>query len=109
MIGYAKQIYSDEKLKEILDKNEKGYTLPNGKHLTMYECTQKQRELETKIRYAKDGQIAASASGDKQLAEKYQTKINDLTKEYQAFSNACGLKIKPEKIRVEGYKKISSK
>lgn len=109
MIGYAKQIYSDEKLKEILDKNEKGYTLPNGKHLTMYECTQKQRELETKIRYAKDGQIAASASGDKQLAEKYQTKINDLTKEYQAFSNACGLKIKPEKIRVEGYKKISLK
>lgn len=109
MIGYAKQNYSDEELKEILEKNEKGYTLPNGKHLTMYECTQRQRELETKIRYAKDGQMTAKTAGDKELAKKYQIKINKLTTEYKAFSNACGLSIKRTKMSVPGYQKISIK
>ena len=109
MIGYAKQNYSDEELKDILDRNEKGYTFPNGKHLTMYECTQYQRQLETKIRYAKDGQITARTAGDIDLAKQYQAKVDKYTAEYKAFSKACGLSEKKSKLSVSGYQKISKK
>lgn len=109
IIETAKQTYSDKELKQILDRNEKGYTLPNGKHLTMYECTQYQRSMETKIRAAKDGQIAARASGDDFLAKQYQAKVNKWQKEYRAFSNACGLTVKRDRTSVSGYQKISVK
>lgn len=109
VIETAKQTYSDKELKQILDRNDKGYTLPNGKHLTMYECTQYQRNMETKIRAAKDGQIAARASGDDFLAKQYQAKVNKWQKEYRAFSNACGLTVKRDRTSVSGYQKISVK
>lgn len=106
IIGYANPNYSKEELQEILDRNEKGYTLPNGKHMTMYECTQKQRQFETKIRKAKDGQIAAVSAGNEDLAREYQAKVSELTKQYKAFSDECGLRLQPERIKVAGYRKI---
>ena len=109
IIGFANPNYTDTQLAKILADNEKGYTLPNGKHLTMYECTQYQRKLETQVRYAKDGQMAAQAAGNMDLARKYQAKVNDLTKEYKAFSKECGLSPKPVKMKVAGYRKISTK
>lgn len=109
IVGYAQQNYTDTQLKEILRKNEKGYTTPDGKHFTGYECTQYQRQLETKIRYAKDGQIAARAAGDTQLAQKYQAKINKYTSEYKQFSKASGLSEQPTRMSVSGYHKIKVK
>lgn len=109
IIGIFKQTYSDEQLNNMLKQNEQGYTLKNGKHLTMYECTQRQRQLETRIRYMKDGQIAARASGDDVLAQKYQAKINKYQKEYNAFSQACGISKKADRMRVSGYHKIKVK
>lgn len=106
IIGYAKPNYTEEQLQEWAKKNAEGYTLPNGKHLTMYECTQYQRKMETAIRYAKDGQIAARVAGDKELIQKYQAKINRLTKEYNAFSKDCGLSIKKERLTVSGYRPV---
>lgn len=106
IIGQAPQNYTDEQLQDILDKNEAGYTDENGKHYTMYECTQMQRKFETNIRRAKDGQIAAKEAGDIELAKKYQAKVSRYLQEYKQFSDACGLKIKPAKIRVDGYEKI---
>lgn len=109
IIGAMGQNYTDKQLQEILDRNNKGYTLPNGKHLTMYECTQYQRQLETKVRYAKDGQIAARAAGDMDLAKEYQAKINKYTAEYKAFSKDCGLSEKKTKMTVSGYQRISTR
>ena len=109
VVGVEGQTYTDKQLAEILKKNQEGYTFPNGKHLTMYECTQRQRMLETKIRQAKDGQIAAQSAGDVELAKEYQAKVNRYTAEYSAFSRACGLSMKLGKIQVSGYKKISVK
>lgn len=109
IIGFANPNYTDAQLAKILANNAKGYTLPNGKHLTMYQCTQYQRKLETEVRYAKDGQMASLAAGNEELAKKYQVKVNNLTKEYNQFSKACGLSPKPVKMRVSGYKKISTK
>ena len=65
--------------------------------------------METKIRAAKDGQIAARASGDDFLAKQYQAKVNKWQKEYKAFSNACGLTVKRDRTSVSGYQKISVK
>ena len=89
-----------------MDRNEKGYTTSKGKKMTMYECTQKQRELETKIRWAKDGQMSAEKAGDVELAEKYQSKVNRYEADYRAFSNACGLRVRNDKSYVTGYKKL---
>ena len=108
IIGYATQNFSDEQLQKILEVNEKGYTFPSGKHLTMYECTQYQRKLETAVRHAKDGQIAAREAGNVNLAKHYQAKIDKYTKEYKAFSKACGLSEKRTKMTVAGYQKIKA-
>lgn len=109
IVGEAKQNYTDEQLKEIIQQNDEGYTLPNGKHLTLYECTQKMREYETKIRYAKDGQIASVQAGNEDLALYYQHKITELTSKYKAFCSACGLQPMMNKARVMGYKRIKAK
>jgi hypothetical protein len=109
IVGVAKPNYTDAQLQNIINQNEQGYTLPNGKHLTMYECTQRQREMETKIRYAKDGQIAARTAGDIELAREYQAKINRYTQQYEAFSKACGLQEMRNKMTVSGYRKIKVK
>ena len=109
IVGVSKPIYSEEQLKEFAEKNAKGYTLPNGKHLTMYECTQKQRQMETEVRRLKDGQIAAREADNMDLAQEYQAKINQKIAEYKEFSKACGLSVKTTKMTVSGYKKIGVK
>lgn len=108
IVGFTKPNYTQEQLDALIRKNREGYTLPNGKHLTLYECTQVQRRLETDVRRNKDGQIMARASGDMQLAREYQAKINSLTNEYKAFSKACGLSEKPTKMSVSSYHKIKA-
>lgn len=104
VIGASPQNYSDEQLNDILKRNEKGYTLSNGKHLTMYECTQMQRKYETKIRRAKEGKIIAKQVKDNVLEKEYQAKVTKYTNEYKAFSNACGLKTRLENTYVKTVK-----
>ena len=103
LVGVFPPTYTDAQLQAVLDRNNQGYDLPNGKHLTMYECTQKQRAYETKIRYAKDGKITADAVGDKDLQKKYQARVVQLMNEYSAFSAACKLRPKYNRIFVKGY------
>lgn len=109
IIGVSKPIYTDEQLEKFKEDNAKGYTLPNGKHLTMYECTQYQRSMESRIRKLKDAQIAAQTAGDMPLARKLQSKVTRLTAEYKAFSKACGLSAQMQNLSVSGYRRISSK
>lgn len=109
IIGVSKPIYTDEQLEKFKEDNAKGYNLPNGKHLTMYECTQYQRSMESRIRKLKDAQMAAQTAGDMPLARKLQSKVTRLTAEYKAFSKACGLSAQMQNLSVSGYKRISSK
>lgn len=103
IIGVYPPNYSQDQLDKIIRENNKGYTY-NDKHYTMYQCTQLQRQYELEIRRAKDGYIAAQALGDKELADEYRNKVNQQMIEYKTFSEACGLSIKYNNIRVEGYK-----
>lgn len=103
ILGVTKPNYTQEQLQAIIDKNNEGYTLPNGKHYTMYECTQKQRQMEVNIRRAKDGYIMAREALNPDLQAYYKARVSKLTKSYYAFSKACGLKPKTSKIFVQGY------
>jgi hypothetical protein len=107
IIGVNKPNFTEAQLNAFTIKNNTGYTLPNGKHLTMYECTQKQREYELKIRRYKERQMALQASGDIQGAKEAQAKVNATVKMYRAFSKKCGLTVMTKKMAVSGYKKIS--
>lgn len=106
IIESYKPRYTDAQLKKFIEDNHAGYTTSTGRHFTMYECKQYQRQLETKIRYAKEHQIAFRASGDRKQAELYQSKINDLLTQYKMFSNACGLKPQMLRTRVPDYHRI---
>lgn len=104
IIGYSKPVYSQEQLDQMIEKNKEGYTLENGNHLTLYECTQYQRRLETEIRKNKEGQMMAEAAGNDKLAAAYKARISLLTKRYNAFSKNSGLGSRKDKMRVRGYK-----
>lgn len=105
ILGISKPLYTPEQLDKINEDNERGVMI-GGKHYTLYEATQKQRELETTIRYAKDGQIAAREVGDTVLIQKYQDKVKHYTETYMQFSKEAGLKPKLDRIRVDGYQKL---
>lgn len=113
IIGVSKPKYTKKELQDILDENERGITLPNGKHLTLYEATQYQNQLALKVRKAKDGQIMARNAGDMELAKEYQIKVNQYTKEYNAF-NKIAKEQEPkwadrkDKLTVSGYQKIAT-
>lgn len=103
IVGVTPPIHSSAKLQEIIDNNHKGYTLPNGEHITMYECTQMQRQMETRIRYAKDNQIALQQSGDTEGAKIARQRVLQLTQEYRRFSKSCGLPIHKDRASVPDY------
>lgn len=105
ILGVNKPEYSDERLKEIIDENNKGFEL-DGKHYTNYEGTQLQRQIESEIRKAKDEQIMARAAGIPEDIQTAQKKINALTNKYNELNRTSGLLSRPDKLRVSGYRKI---
>ena len=102
--GINKPNYTKEQLEKIKEENQKGYTDKNGHHYTKYECSQKMREQETKIRQQKERYMTLMSSGDEEGAKKARAKIRQLNQEYSAFAQACGLSTQFERTRVEGYK-----
>ena len=98
IVGLNKPNYTQEQLDQMIANNHKGYTLSNGKHLTLYECSQMQRQYERNIRKMKTGEKMAKEAGDEQLENHYKTKKDKLLKQYQIFSNACKLRTKPGRL-----------
>lgn len=93
-------LFSQKQLDDILSENEKGFTMSNGKHLTMYECTQYKRRLECKIRYAKEGEMMARASKNKPLEDFYSATIANLYKQYKTFCKQCDLPPEYERTKI---------
>ena len=98
IIGVSAPVYSDAELDAINKRNEQGYTFESGKHITMYDCTQYQRRMETDIRRLKDAEQMAKEAGNKDLAAKYHTKLSSRIRVYYTFSKNCGLKPKLNRI-----------
>lgn len=103
ILGVQEPNYSAEQLEEMKRKNHEGYDYVdargNKKHLTLYECTQKQRQYELSIRKAREGKAMAEQAGMEQLANKYEQRINQSLQEYTIFSKSCGLK--PQYMRTK--------
>lgn len=97
--------YSDKKLKEIIDNNNKGFTY-EGKHYTNYEGSQLQRRLETAIRHNKVKQISARARDDSDEIIKAQYNITKLTNKYNKLCNAGGFTKRDELLSVSGYHRL---
>lgn len=105
VLGISKPLYSKEELEADKKANIKGFDF-DGEHYTMYEGTQLQRQIETKIRQYKDRQIGAKAINDMDEVYHCETKIRQLTGKYQKLSDVSGLPTKVDRLRVEGYKSI---
>lgn len=98
VLGVNKPQYSDEELQQIINDNNKGFEI-DGKHYTMYEGTQLQRRLETKIREQRDIQILAKTSNNKNLELESQNKIRLLKDKYNQLNAISGLKPKMKRLR----------
>lgn len=96
VIGISEPTYSEEQLESLCENSRK-----------KYDATQEMRKRETEIRRLKDRRMAYSAAGNELDAKRTQREINQKQKEYNKFCANNGLSAKPERTRVEGYKKIS--
>lgn len=107
IVGVSEPLYSKEQLQQILMDDAKGFEL-DGKHYTLYQGTQMQRQLETRIREQKDLQIIGrnmnNEEGNKLVADS-QKKITQLTRKYKELSQVSNLPIKKDRLRVSGYKR----
>lgn len=107
VLGVSKPVYSRSELAEINrrsnQKIEYKTTDREGnavtEKMTRYEASQRQRQLETAIRYAKDERDACVAAGDKLGATQARKKSAALTAEYKRFSEAAGLTKRMERTR----------
>lgn len=83
-------------------QREPGPFTVNGRRYTYYEATQKQRAMERQIRALKR---EVNAGGDKATLG---SEIRQRTREYKAFSDACGIREKLERLHVLGYDRSTS-
>jgi len=102
-IGKSEPTYTQDELDKILEDNERGYTAPNGRHYTLYECTQIQRRYERRIRQAKERYLFSKYLGNKSDMVSARNRVGSLTSQYKLFSNACGIPVKLERIKVKDY------
>jgi len=93
-------MYTQKQLDKIIEDNHKGHTDKNGKHRTMYECTQEQRRMERKIRQARKDIMVGKTSGDTRLQEKGEANLAKWEKIYSEFSESCGLPTKYSNTRI---------
>ena len=108
ILGVSKPEYTEEQLEEDKKKNLDGCII-DGKHYTLYEATQLQRQLERRIRQQKDIQIMAKAGDNNELILKSQSKITQLTNKYKQVSDISGLPTYKERTKVAGYKRTKVK
>ncbi len=104
--GISEPTYTEEQLANI-DPPPIEY---NGKTLTYYECTQRQRQMETAMRKTKREIIGAKASGDDDMLTAKSILLRRQKEEYANFSKAAGLLTQNERTQVYGFdRSISSK
>ena len=104
IVGQSKPRYSKQQLQNMIRKNHEGYMNADGKHFTLYECTQVQRKLETKIRYAKEEQMLMKELGNNPARNLARRRVEHLTAEYKRFSKQCNMPMRINRTTVPGYK-----
>ncbi len=104
--GISVPAYTEEELKNI-DPPPVEY---KGKTLTYYECTQKQRKMETAIRKTKREIIGAKSSGDEEMFTVKSVLLRRQREEYRTFSQKANLLTQNERSQVYGFdRSVSAK
>lgn len=98
ILGVSKPVYSRKELAEINRRSSEKVEY-KGRKMSRYEASQKQRQIETAIRYAKDERDAMTAAGDKLGATQARKKSAALSAEYKRFCEQAGLTPRPERTR----------
>lgn len=94
--GVSERTYTDEQLANI-DPPPFEF---EGKKYTMYEATQKQRQIERTVRKLKREKAAYKAAGLTDDEQAVSIRIRRLNSEYKAFSEAAGLPEQKERMKV---------
>ena len=106
ILGVSKPAHTQEQLDEDKEKNIQGFIL-DGKHYSLYEGTQLQRQLERAIREQKDIQILAKSSDDMELVGTAQSNITKLTQKYKELSQISGLPTEMKRLTVSDYRRVA--
>ena len=96
--GVSEPTYSKKDLDAMKGENRK-FSF-EGKEYDGYTSTQKQREIERTIRKLKREQTAYKAAGLTEEEQAVTARIRRLNKEYKAFSEAAGLPMQRDRMRV---------
>lgn len=99
--GISSRTYTEEDLKNIDPPNIRY----KGKVYTHYEATQKQRQIETRIRATKRELIGYNAIDDKEAFTQASIKLQRQKQEYKKFSKVANLKMQNERMQEFGFNK----
>lgn len=76
----------------------------NGKEYTYYQTTQKQRAYERNLRALKrEVLVQENSGGSPEVISELRSKTRAMSREYNSFSKAAGLRTKPNRARVVNY------
>lgn len=103
ILGVNAPQYTSEELEKFRQDNQKGIDY-EGRHYTMYEATQRQRQLERAIRKQKRRILAAEQNpDDPKRLQNARIRYQVLNQEYRRFSNAAGLRLQRERMEMTGF------
>ena len=106
--GYSVRTYSSEQLRE-LEAKEKETRTWNGKQYNVYEATQKQRQMETKMR-SQRANIKQLKQGDASQDDiiAAQSRYLNTLHQYRGFSSKMELKEQMERVYMDGLGRVVS-
>ena len=102
ILGVSESQYTSAELAEIRRQNEEGVTV-EGRHYSMYEATQKQRQIERVIRTQKRRILIDEAAKDEEKLLTDQIRLRSINEEYRRFSKAAGLPTQRERAQIAGF------
>ena len=104
ILGVNSPQYTSQQLEQLRRNNVRGVSY-EGRTYTLYEATQKQRQIERAIRQEKNRVLTAQATGDQEQKLTSQIRLQRLNQEYARFSKAVGLPTQRERMQIAGFGK----
>ncbi|MBQ9091505.1 MAG: hypothetical protein IJY52_04460, partial [Anaerotignum sp.] len=108
LLGISRPANSKAELAEMERESNRKIEI-DGKEYTRYECTQMQRKLETKLRYAREEKAIYQAAGQSDLVREATEKMRILGNKYKEVSEKAGLPTRAERMRVFSRRKTVEK
>ncbi len=102
VLGVNRPQHTDTQLMAMKTKNAEGISY-QGQHYTMYEATQKQRQIERAIRKQKNRILVDESTEDLEKQTTDRVRLARLSEEYRRFSKAAGMPTQRERAQVAGF------